>query len=128
MTTRTQKHSDVIENVTSILKAKYGFSKDTAVRAEKMFGKEWRSSFGSWLKRIVINKSIDTIKNSKVLTGNHLGMLGNIEALPSKNDVDKFGKEHPYYFGIDSVKRHTFAKEFLVKKDILSAWKVLLIQ
>jgi len=34
------------------------------------------------------------LKNSTVLTGNDLGMLGNIEAIPSKKDVDKFAKEH----------------------------------
>lgn len=69
----------------------------------------------------------ETIKNSDILTGNDLGMLGNIEELPSKSDVDKFAKEHAHFVGIDSVKKHTFAKEYLKNKDIISAWKVLLI-
>ncbi|VAW25263.1 FIG00930860: hypothetical protein [hydrothermal vent metagenome] len=68
------------------------------------------------------------IKNSTVLTGNDLGMLGNIEAIPSKKDVDKFAKEHSKIIGYNSVKKHTFAKTFLEKNDVVSAWKVLLMK
>lgn len=66
------------------------------------------------------------IKNSEVLTGNNLGMLGNIETLPDSNAVDKFVQEHPEIIGMEMVKKHKFAQEFLIKKDVLSAWKVLL--
>ena len=66
-------------------------------------------------------------RNSTVLTGNDLGMLGNVKAIPSQSDVDKFAKEHVNYIGIDSVKKHTFAKEFLERNDVISAWKVLLM-
>jgi len=68
------------------------------------------------------------IRNSKVLTGNDLGMLGNIESVPSKIAVDKFAKEHPQIIGYNSVKKHTFAKAFLEKNDVASAWKVLLMK
>jgi flavin reductase (DIM6/NTAB) family NADH-FMN oxidoreductase RutF len=68
------------------------------------------------------------IKNSTVLTGNDLGMLGNIEKIPTKKDVDKFAKEHQHFMEIDLVKKHTFAKEFLEKNEIISAWKVLLMK
>jgi len=68
------------------------------------------------------------IRNSAVLTGNDLGMLGNVESLPTKSDVDKFAKEHPELLIENKVKKHTFAKEFLAKNDIISAWKVLLIE
>ncbi len=67
------------------------------------------------------------IKNSTILTGNNLGLLGNVEALPNKNDVNKFCEENPQFVGINSTKKHIFAKEFLEKNDVLSAWKVLLI-
>ena len=67
------------------------------------------------------------IRNSKILTGNDLGMLGNVESIPLEIDVNKFAKEHQQFIGIDTVKKHTFAKTFLESKDILSAWKVLLI-
>ncbi len=68
------------------------------------------------------------IRNSKILTGNDLGMLGNIESVPSKTAVDKFAKEHPQIIGYNSVKKHTFAKAFLEKNDVASAWKVLLMK
>ncbi len=68
------------------------------------------------------------IRNSDVLTGNDLGMLGNVESIPSKADVDKFAKDHPEYIGINTVKKHTFAKAFLEKNEVLGAWKVLLMK
>ena len=66
------------------------------------------------------------IKNSEVLTGNDLGMLGNVDALPDTQDVDKFAEEHAEIIGMERVKKHKFAREFLIKEDVLSAWKVLL--
>jgi flavin reductase (DIM6/NTAB) family NADH-FMN oxidoreductase RutF len=66
------------------------------------------------------------IKNSEVLTGNDLGMLGNVDALPDSKDVDKFAEEHVEIIGMERVKKHKFAREFLIKEDVLSAWKVLL--
>ena len=68
------------------------------------------------------------IKNSDILTGNDLGMLGNIEAIPNQQNVDKFAEEHPQFVGIKTKEKHTFAQEFLKKKEIESAWKVLLIK
>ncbi|EAR13196.1 hypothetical protein PI23P_01842 [Polaribacter irgensii 23-P] len=68
------------------------------------------------------------IRNSSVLTGNNLGMLGNIAVLPNKTSVDNFAKEHPHFVGLETTKKHTFAQEFLLKKDVESAWKVLLIK
>jgi flavin reductase (DIM6/NTAB) family NADH-FMN oxidoreductase RutF len=68
------------------------------------------------------------IKNSNVLTGNNLGMLGNVEQIPNSEDVNNFGKEHPQFIGLEIVKKHTFAQEFLSKNDVESAWKVLLLK
>ena len=68
------------------------------------------------------------IKNSTVLTGNNLGMLGNIEQIPAQEDVNNFGKEHPQFIGLEITKKHTFAQEFLSKNDVESAWKVLLLK
>jgi flavin reductase (DIM6/NTAB) family NADH-FMN oxidoreductase RutF len=68
------------------------------------------------------------IRNSSILTGNNLGMLASLEAIPSEADVDKFAKEHLEYVGINTVKKHTFAKAFLEKNEVLSAWKVLLMK
>lgn len=70
----------------------------------------------------------EAIRKSKVLTGNNLGMLGNVERLPSTEDVDKFSRQHPELMGLDSIKKHTFAKAYLEEKDIQGAWKVLLMK
>ena len=68
------------------------------------------------------------IRNSTVLTGNNLGMLGNVEQLPNQQDVDNFAKDNPNFVGLETVKKHTFAKAFLENNDVESAWKVLLIK
>jgi len=69
-----------------------------------------------------------SIKNSTVLTGNDLGLLANVISLPTKADVDNFAKEHPKLIGLEMVKKHTFAQQYLEKNDIESAWKVLLLK
>lgn len=72
----------------------------------------------------------DFIKDSPVFDGNDLGMLGNIEALPTKEEVTIFVKQN---FAVKAVlssddleKQHLEAKKYLVDNDVLSAWKVLL--
>ena len=72
----------------------------------------------------------DFVKNSPVFTGNDLGMLGNIEALPTTEEINIFVKENFSVKGVlsadDTVKQHQKAKEYIDHDDILSAWKVLL--
>ena len=72
----------------------------------------------------------DFVKNSSVFDGNDLGMLGNIEALPTTEEVTIFVKQN---FAIKAVlssddleKQHLEAKKYLLKNDVESAWKVLL--
>ncbi|WP_348797581.1 flavin reductase family protein [Flavobacterium adhaerens] len=72
----------------------------------------------------------DFIKNSAVFDGNDLGMLGNIEALPTTEEVSIFVNQN---FAIKAVlssddleKQHLEAKKYLLENDVLSAWKVLL--
>ncbi|MEE9350064.1 MAG: flavin reductase family protein [Flavobacteriaceae bacterium] len=66
------------------------------------------------------------IKNSSILNGNDLGLLGNVESIPNGQDVNKFSKENSQFIGLNSVEKHTFAKDFLNQNDVQSAWKVLL--
>lgn len=79
---------------------------------------------------IGVDRIPDEIRLSKILTGNDLGMLGNVERLPSKLEVDQFiGRNTDIKALIkskDEVKIHQKAQAFLTKKEILSAWKVLL--
>jgi flavin reductase (DIM6/NTAB) family NADH-FMN oxidoreductase RutF len=70
------------------------------------------------------------IKISSVFNGNDLGMLGNIEALPSEEEIIIFVNENFAVKGVlssdDEQKIHLKAKEYLNNQDVLSAWKVLL--
>ena len=70
------------------------------------------------------------IRESKVLTGNDLGKLGNVEALPSQEDIEKFINEDQSAAAIlksgDSRKIHELAQEYLEKDEPALAWKLLL--
>ncbi len=77
---------------------------------------------------IGVDKIPFDIRNSSILTGNNLGLLGNIEELPTKEAVNNFTKDHPKFLEISEEKKHTFAQEYLNENDVESAWKVLLIK
>jgi flavin reductase (DIM6/NTAB) family NADH-FMN oxidoreductase RutF len=70
------------------------------------------------------------IKESHVFNGNDLGKLGNIEALPTEEEITIFVKQNFEVKGVlsadDEVKKHQLAKEYLDKNEVLTAWKVLL--
>ena len=70
------------------------------------------------------------VKESSVFDGNDLGKLGNVEALPTTEEVSIFVKQN---FSVKAVlssddveKVHLEAKKYLNDNDVLSAWKVLL--
>lgn len=86
-------------------------------------------------KGIGVDQIPDQIKNSLVLTGNNLGRLGNVEALPSKFEILEYGDrpeivemkiryqndpESMVYF------LHEHAKSLLEEGLVMDAWKVLL--
>jgi flavin reductase (DIM6/NTAB) family NADH-FMN oxidoreductase RutF len=75
----------------------------------------------------VISKDI---KESLIFDGNDLGKLGNVEALPTPEEVSIFVKENFSVKGVlsadDQDKLHLEAKKYLEENDVLSAWKVLL--
>ena len=79
---------------------------------------------------IGVDRIPGTIRLSKVLTGNDLGMLGNIEKLPSANEVQDFISENTELRKVlssdDNDLIHKMAQEYLSKNDVESAWKVLL--
>lgn len=72
----------------------------------------------------------DSIRFSKVLTGNDLGMLGNIEGIPDSESVKTFQEENIEVRSVlssDDIELiHKMAQKYLVENDIVSAWKVLL--
>jgi len=72
----------------------------------------------------------DHVKNSMILTGNDLGMLGNIETLPTENQVNAFvrevGERYPNIKTATHREKHKLARNYLSFGDIESAWKILL--
>jgi flavin reductase (DIM6/NTAB) family NADH-FMN oxidoreductase RutF len=72
----------------------------------------------------------DFVKNSVVFDGNDFGKLGNINCLPTNEEIDIFVKQNFAVKGVlssdDAQKIHLKAKEYLNNNDAISAWKLLL--
>ena len=66
------------------------------------------------------------VKNSRVLSGNNLGRLGNVEALPSATAVNEFSHREDVQTAKRSGTLHVLAQQFLEKGEVENAWKVLL--
>jgi flavin reductase (DIM6/NTAB) family NADH-FMN oxidoreductase RutF len=70
------------------------------------------------------------VRESLIFNGNDLGKLGNVEALPTNEEITIFVKQNFEVKGVlsadDEVKKHQLAKEYLDKNEVLTAWKVLL--
>jgi len=66
------------------------------------------------------------VRRSRVLSGNDLGLLGNVDALPGQADVDKFMKENPAILGMDLDEKHKFAKKLIEQNDVTGALSALL--
>lgn len=70
------------------------------------------------------------VKNSMVLTGNDLGMLGNVEALPSEDQINEFintvSERYPNITSMSHHEKHKIARNYLSYGDVNSAWKLLL--
>lgn len=70
------------------------------------------------------------IKESPIFDGNDLGKLGNIEALPTTEEINIFVKQNFAVKGIlssdDQLKKYKKAKEYLDQNDVDSAWKIVL--
>ncbi|MEH6763617.1 MAG: flavin reductase family protein [Aequorivita antarctica] len=72
----------------------------------------------------------EEIRNSKVLTGNDLGMLGNVENFPNSEEINIFidASEELKWLRDEgnSLEIHKKAQDFLCEGKIDEAWKVLL--
>ncbi|MEJ6792822.1 MAG: flavin reductase family protein [Lacinutrix sp.] len=65
------------------------------------------------------------IRNSNILTGNDLGLLANVEALPTNEVVNAFAKTHDN-LALTQIEKHKKAQNLLSFGNVESAWKVLL--
>ncbi len=74
----------------------------------------------------------ESIRNSKVLTGNNLGQLANVQAIPliDPSFDDSLLKEIIQYFSLnpDEMEKelHAYAKKLLDEGNVREAWQVLL--
>ena len=76
------------------------------------------------------------IRNSKVLTGNNLGQLGNVETLPTDQDINIYSQSAEIKDLLDAtigdsqtreLQLHLLAKQLLDEGRVEEAWKVLLM-
>ena len=79
---------------------------------------------------IGVDSMPEYVRNSMILTGNNLGMLANVEALPKDDEVNQFindiSKRYPDIKTASHRKKHKLAQNYLSYGDVESAWKLLL--
>jgi len=70
------------------------------------------------------------VRNSMILTGNDLGMLANVDILPTEDDVKQFvndvSERYPDIKTATHREKHKLARNYLSYGDVESAWKLLL--
>lgn len=79
---------------------------------------------------IGVDQIPENIRLSDILTGNDLGMLGNVEQLPTQSQIDTFIASDALIKELvktgDELVIHKKAQELLAKKNVNNAWKILL--
>jgi flavin reductase (DIM6/NTAB) family NADH-FMN oxidoreductase RutF len=79
---------------------------------------------------IGIDRIPEHIRLSKMLTGNDLGKLGNVEVLPAEKEIEAFinanSKIKEVISSGNEAGKYEIAKEYLSINEVHSAWKVLL--
>ena len=79
---------------------------------------------------IGVDQIPERIRNSKILTGNDLGMLGNVERLPTESMIADFAAlpfvQNAIASGEEAL--HVLAKKYLDEGRVEEAWKILLSQ
>lgn len=79
---------------------------------------------------IGIDQLPESIRNSEILSGNDLGILGNIERLPEPDEVLNFIENSVELKKITETKDeetlHKSAKELLKRNEVQAAWMVLM--
>lgn len=75
-------------------------------------------------KGIGVDQLPEKIRNSKILSGNDLGMLGNVEALPTDESLREYRELNSV--SLDWNEQQNVAKNLLNEAKIEEAWKVLM--
>ncbi|NCF42385.1 MAG: flavin reductase family protein [Bacteroidetes bacterium] len=68
----------------------------------------------------------EELRNSTILTGNDLGLLGNVEALPTQNEIDDFCKNQEHKSLKTKKELHQKAQDYLREGQVQKAWCILL--
>ena len=72
----------------------------------------------------------EQVRDSMILTGNNLGMLANVDKLPTKDEVEQFlndiSERYPNLKTTTHREKHKLARNYLSYGDVESAWKLLL--
>ncbi|WP_299243515.1 flavin reductase family protein [uncultured Aquimarina sp.] len=71
----------------------------------------------------------ESIKSSKIFTGNDLGKLANVERIPTNTEVQDFVNNNSdikdKIQDVNLIEIHKFAQQYLDKDDINTAWNIL---
>jgi flavin reductase (DIM6/NTAB) family NADH-FMN oxidoreductase RutF len=76
----------------------------------------------------------ERIRFSKILSGNNLGQLGNVESLPSNDEIEEYKTTEPLKSILEAFDKsdesekliHIHAKKLLEENNVADAWKTLL--
>lgn len=86
-------------------------------------------------KGIGVDSLPESVRNSKVLTGNNLGRLGNLETMPSSKEIESIQQEKTVLEIVENFsdeellhKTHQLAKDWLEKGNAKEALAVLLLK
>lgn len=81
-------------------------------------------------KGIGVDQLPESIRLSAILTGNDLGKLATVDAMPTLEESRTFIQQHPYLEPIlkqgDEKALHLKAQQYLHKNNVDNAWKLLL--
>ena len=76
-----------------------------------------------------IGVGVDTIpneyRNSSILTGNNLGQLGNLEVIPTKEEIETYKKGNNTSFK-NEIEKHNYIKTLLDLNKVFDAWCLIL--
>jgi flavin reductase (DIM6/NTAB) family NADH-FMN oxidoreductase RutF len=77
-------------------------------------------------KGMGVDQLPEKIRNSTILSGNDLGMLGNVEKIPTTEELTAFKAENKQLNALSWEEKQGKAQEYLKEADIETAWKILL--
>lgn len=75
---------------------------------------------------IGVDQIPESIRKSKILSGNDLGMLGNVDILPTQIEILEFVSNLKEEILSNPDSKHRLAKEYLSRNEVQNAWKILL--